>query len=300
MTPLVLLSVYSGLILLASLAGGWIPLVVRLSHRRMELLLSFVSGVMLGVGVLHLIPHAWMQRMEALAPDAITDAYALIDPLLWWLLAGFLAMFLIERFFCYHHHDAPGESDGHPHGQGSNTRHKMTWSGAAIGLGMHGLIEGVALAASVVRVPSDTGAGHLVGFGVFLAIVLHKPFDALSLGTLTTAGNLPRRAGHLLNGVFGLAVPLGVVGFLALTGVGGSSTGGGSVIIAAALAFSAGTFLCISLTDLLPELQFHSHDRVKLTAALLLGLAVAAAAGRLEAHAHMAAGSPQSLTDGGR
>jgi zinc and cadmium transporter len=34
-------------------------------------------------------------------------------------------------------------------------------------------------------------------------------------------------------------------------------------------------FLCISLCDLLPELQFHGHDRFKLTMALLLGLALA-------------------------
>jgi zinc and cadmium transporter len=29
----------------------------------------------------------------------------------------------------------------------------------------------------------------------------------------------------------------------------------------AALAFSAGTFPCIALSDLLPELSFHSHQR---------------------------------------
>ena len=34
-------------------------------------------------------------------------------------------------------------------------------------------------------------------------------------------------------------------------------------------------FVCISLCDLLPELQFHGHDRVGLTAALLIGLAIA-------------------------
>ena len=38
------------------------------------------------------------------------------------------------------------------------------------------------------------------------------------------------------------------------------------------LAFSAGTFLCIALSDLLPELQFHAHDRWKLSAALLAGV----------------------------
>jgi hypothetical protein len=52
------------------------------------------------------------------------------------------------------------------------------------------------------------------------------------------------------------------------------------------LAFSAGTFLCISLSDLLPELQFHQHDRVKLSLALVAGLGIAYAAGKLEAVTH--------------
>ena len=43
---------------------------------------------------------------------------------------------------------------------------------------------------------------------------------------------------------------------------------------------------CISLSDLLPELQFHSHDRLMLSVALLLGLGVAHFAARMEALAH--------------
>ena len=43
---------YCVLILFASLAGGAVPLLLRLTHRRMELLVSFVSGVMLGVAIL--------------------------------------------------------------------------------------------------------------------------------------------------------------------------------------------------------------------------------------------------------
>ena len=49
-----------------------------------------------------------------------------------------------------------------------------------------------------------------------------------------------------------------------------------------ALGFCAGTFLCIASSDLLPELQFHSHDRFKLSAALLAGLAVAVIIGLFE------------------
>jgi zinc and cadmium transporter len=37
---------------------------------------------------------------------------------------------------------------------------------------------------------------------------------------------------------------------------------------------------------LLPELQFHDHDRVKLSAALLLGLALSVGVGRLESLVH--------------
>ena len=55
----------------------------------------------------------------------------------------------------------------------------------------------------------------------------------------------------------------------------GRVASGQGVVLSSALAFSAGTFLCISLSDLLPELQFHRHDRIKLSAALLLGLALA-------------------------
>ena len=49
------------------------------------------------------------------------------------------------------------------------------------------------------------------------------------------------------------------------------------VLLGSALAFSGGTFLCISCSDLLPELHFHVHDRFWLSVALLGGLAIAVA-----------------------
>ena len=48
-----------------------------------------------------------------------------------------------------------------------------------------------------------------------------------------------------------------------------------TTLVPAALAASAGVFLCIALGDLLPEIQFHSHDRIKYSACLLLGVALA-------------------------
>jgi zinc and cadmium transporter len=57
-------------------------------------------------------------------------------------------------------------------------------------------------------------------------------------------------------------------------------------VVAYALAFSAGTFLCISMSDLLPELQFHKHDRGVLSIALLVGLLIAWAIGIIETRSH--------------
>ena len=304
MSPVGLLVLYCLLILGASLLGGWVPLLVRLTHRRMELLVSFVSGVMLGVAVLHLLPHAWMQRAEWLRRSGVEPAigHELIGPVVWWLLIGFLAMFFVERFFCFHHHDVPGPADqsAHPH---SHHGHELTWTGAAIGLCLHSLMAGVALAASI-----ESGEGHAVGgaivwttgFSTFLAIFLHKPFDSMTIGALMAVGRRSTRARHLVNVAFGLVVPVGAGLFFLGAGAGGVE---GSWLVSGALAFSAGTFLCISLSDLLPELQFHQHDRLKLSGALLLGLAVAWATARVEARHHddapAAAGPVTAIADAG-
>jgi zinc and cadmium transporter len=198
-----------------------------------------------------------------------------------WLLAGMLAMFFIERFFSFHQHDV---SHTHEYDRTKDVQ-TLSWSGAALGLALHSVLNGVALAAAVLH--GHEGA-WLAGFGTFLVIFLHKPLDAMTIGMLMARGgwSLPWR--HTVNALFSLAIPAGAVLFYfgLMQEASDPPTGSQNLMIAYALAFSAGTFLCISLSDLLPELQFHQHDRVKLSAALLLGLGVAYAAGRLEAVTH--------------
>jgi len=274
-----LLVTYCVLIVGASLAGGWVPVLLRLTHRRMEFLISFVSGVMLGVAILHLLPEALEYRAAWIeghgGEGGPLDVEAVVTPVAWWLLGGFLAMFFVERFFCFHHHDAPdaehgGEACGHAH------KHELTWAGAAVGLTVHSLVAGVALAASVQA--AEGSLTRAAGLGTFLAILLHKPFDSMTLGALMAVGRRSVLARHVVNGAFALVVPLGVVIFVTSD----SGASGQEALLSNALAFSAGTFLCISLSDLLPELQFHRHDRVKLSAALLLGLALAWGAKAIE------------------
>jgi zinc and cadmium transporter len=283
MTPAGLLTIYCLLVLLASLAGGWLLLVVRPTHRRIQMAISFVSGLMLGIALLHFLP------------DANEQLHSL-DRVAAWMLGGFLVMFFLQRFFHFHHHDsAEGDPEDCDHGQAASDDHnhdhayhahtladksaqQLSWVGTALGLTLHSLLDGLALAAAVeAGVHSHV---RLAGLGVALVVILHKPFDALAISTLMTAGGSSRSARHLLNGLFALASPLGAVLFY----LGASHFAGSDVIfLGCALAFCAGTFLCIASSDLLPELQFHSHDRFTLSAALLAGLAIAVLIKQFEA-----------------
>ncbi len=289
---MLLLTYYCVFILLASLLGGMIPLWIKLTHRWMEVAVSFVAGIMLGVALLHLLPHAIMSAFTLPAAQQLPA----VMQLMLWVVVGFLIMFFVERFFCFHHHEVPDSSgaafveeanhqhgadcDQHPH---SDHVHDLTWSGAAVGLTLHSVLGGIALAASVAHGHNTAG---VAGLGTFLVIFLHKPFDAMTLGTLMAKSRWSLATRSLVNGLFALAIPLGAVLFhLGLS----ASTGSGSPLIPPALSFSAGVFLCIAMSDLLPELQFHHHDRLKLSAALILGLAVAYLAGLAESQAHAAA-----------
>jgi zinc and cadmium transporter len=85
---------------------------------------------------------------------------------------------------------------------------------------------------------------------------------------------------------FGYALMCPVGAALFLFGI-RAATGHEPMIAAAALAFSAGVFVSIALSDLLPEVQFHSHDRLKLSLAVLFGALVAWSIGWFEpSHAH--------------
>ncbi len=303
------LTLYCVLIVAASLAGGWVPMVVRLTHRRMQMATSIIAGFMLGVALLLLLPHA----LDAIRPMAAVQ----------WLLAGLLTMFFLERFFSYHHHAAPGEeglppvtadpepvadcdqapgpaidhAHGHPAGETPHDHahhdhhhhhggpHRLSWTGVTVGMVVHSLLDGAALTAAIQAQTHLDAHAWLPGVAVFLVIVLHRPFDSMTLLTLMTGTAWSKTTRHLVNAAFALAVPLGAVLFT----FGLQTTdAANAAVIGAALAFSAGLFLCIALADLLPEVQFHQHDKFKLSAAVLLGLALAWAVAHFEhaSHAH--------------
>lgn len=282
-SPHGLLAIYCVLVVLASLAGGWLLLIIQPTHTRLQIAISFVAGLMLGIALLHFLP------------DAAEQLHSL-DRTVGWMLGGFLAMFFVQRFFHFHHHDSPeGDPEDcdhkdfthdddehdpahHAHTLADKSAHHLSWVGTAMGLTLHSLLDGLALAAAVAA--GSHVHARLAGLGVAVVVILHKPFDAMAVSTLMTVGGSSRFSRHLLNGLFALASPLGAVLFY----LGASHfAGSNSTFLGCALGFCAGSFLCIASSDLLPELQFHSHDRFKLSVALVTGLAVAVLIKQFEA-----------------
>jgi len=58
MTPVWLLTIYCALVLVGSLAGGWVRLIIDPTHTRLPMAVSFVAGLMLGIVLLHFLPDA--------------------------------------------------------------------------------------------------------------------------------------------------------------------------------------------------------------------------------------------------
>jgi zinc and cadmium transporter len=302
MTVFGLSAIYCVLIVLASLLGGWLPRWLRLSHGRMQTAVSFVAGVVLGIGLLHLLPHGFYQWAHA-------DAESAIDRSVWWLLVGFLATFFLQRLFHFHTHEAADEliellpaggsdvqmeslhdhhhhaGEAHQHAPAARPGphdHRFTWGGVFFGLTVHSLVDGIALAAAIAAEWDQGGDGLFAGFAYFLAVVLHKPFDSLSITSLMLASGWSAGWRNLVNLAYSLVAPIGLVVFF----LGFEQADESAALLGGTLCFAAGACLCISSSDLLPELQFHSHDRLKLSSALVVGLLLAWALVYVENQGH--------------
>ncbi len=264
------LSVYTGAILVGALAGGALPLFA--SVRRSDLFLSFSAGVMLGAAFFHMLP------------EAVEGGGAAVVP---FVLAGFLLLYLLERFVLVHvcaepgpnerlstagaplpHHDAePIEEHAahahvHPH-QVEGTGCDVHTLGLAAWLGMsaHTVVDGFALGAASVQ-PE-------LGALVFLAILAHKVPNSFSLSTILISEGYSRARAVWMNAAFALMVPVGAGLYVLLRELVHAER-----FTSLALAVSAGTFLHLSLSDILPDLHRRGASKWRLSAALVAGIAL--------------------------
>lgn len=238
----------------------------------MQIMMSLVSGLMLGVAMLHLLPHsfAMLGNVEWVAGG---------------MLVGVLVMFFLMRLFHVHHHgeEEHAHQSDHKHCDGDHHQQDFSWYGLFFGMAVHTVLDGFALAASAAIEGSMSEGFELIAFGTFLAVVLHKPLDALSITSLMQRAGVSKGKQFLTNFCFAMACPLGV--FLFWIGAFNwfAET---HLVVGLTLAFSAGFFLCIALADLLPEVHFHSHDRAKLSTSLIVGVLLALVIELFHSHEH--------------
>lgn len=274
-------------ILLVGVLGGLVPLVKRWTERGHHAALAFSTGIFLGAVFLHLLPavqgadghaaHAAAVRSEASADhdhsghdhaheeheghdheaddhsghdhglhDASVHAghsHGPIGPWLW-VLVGLLGVFFIEALLI------PGS--GHGHG---GERHSAVGWAALAGLSVHALTAGVALAA--VQEHEDL-AGVML-----LAILAHKGFESFSLASVFGMTDASHRKIVAMVVGFSLITPAGLLLGSRATALLGP---GGTAILTS---LSAGTFLYVSLCELLPEV-FHRRQDGPLKILLLL------------------------------
>jgi zinc and cadmium transporter len=268
MTQTQSLVLYTGAILAGALVGGALPLLGKV--RSSDLGLSFSAGVMLGAAFFHMLPEAVEGAGAAAAP---------------FVLVGFLVLYVLERFVLVHVCaepgaaarlsapgdgeatlstsvvDAPAHAHAHLHGAATGCDVHTMGLAAFVGMSVHTVVDGFALGAANVEAE--------LGLLVFLAILAHKVPNAFSLSSILRAEGYSRGRSIAMNAAFALMVPVGAGLYLLLRELVEVET-----FTSFALAASAGTFLHLSFSDILPDLHRRGRSRWQLMGAIALGLAV--------------------------
>lgn len=214
---------------------GAITLVVspRVLERSLLALISFAAGALLGDSFIHLLP----EIAESKAGFDLPASFA--------VLAGVLTFFVLEKVLHWHHaHYAIGE-----------VIHPVAVTNL-VGDGLHNFLDGSIIGGSFL-------ISTQLGIATTIAVILHEiPQELGDFAILVRAGLKPRRA-LALNLLSALTA---IVGAAAALLASSAIKGVGRVLVPS----TAGAFVYIASTDLLPEL--HKEPDARKSAVQLLGV----------------------------
>lgn len=223
MSTLVYIIIFSFIGSVVSLTGGiFLLLREKTALRFSHLIASFAAGALLSTAFFDLLPEASEAAGEG------------VDIFLWTLI-GILTFFLLERFVHWFHH----------HHEHEDVRSKPTIPLIMVGDTIHNFIDGIAMgAAFLVSVP--------LGIVTALAVAAHEiPQEVGDFGLMLHRG-VPRKKIILFNIFSALAA---MAGALLIYFV-------GDVVerfLPVFLAITAGFFIYIAASDIIPEI--HSENR---------------------------------------
>lgn len=186
-------------------------------------LVSFAAGSLLGAAFFHLLPEALHETDD-------------MHPVFWFVVGGILILFLFEKLLKWYHCHNKGVCEYH------------TFSSAVLfGDAVHNFIDGIVIALSF-------SLSTEVGIASTIAIFLHEiPQEIGDFGVLLHAGWEKKKI-ILVNLGTSLMTILGAtIGYIALPYV--------SSILPHLIGFSAGTFIYIAVSDLMPEVRHESKPK---------------------------------------
>jgi zinc and cadmium transporter len=188
----------------------------RWSVRALDAMIAVAAGFMMAVVVVEIFPEAIARG----GSNAATIA-----------LAGYMLVHFTQHTLVKHFHF------------GEETHHvtKAVSLSALIGLMMHTIVDGVAIA-------SGFGVSAALGTLIFVAVLLHKFPEGLAISSLFLAAGASRRRALLAAAALGGATIIGV-----------ALTDGIPALTAHGLALSAGVTLYVAASNLVPEFQA-KHD----------------------------------------
>ena len=210
-----------GLSVVGSLGGLLVaalllPLPSLTRARLVPWLISYAVGTLLGVALLALVPEA----LDDLPPVPVLGA----------LLAGILALFMLEKLVLWRH----------CHLEDCDV-HDSSAMVVLIGGTLHNFADGAIIGAAVlVSIP--------LGVSTALAVAAHQiPQEVGDIAILLNAGYSRSRA-FWLNALSGLAAVGGAIGVYA-------AAGSMPTALPYVLALAAGSFLYVAMSDLIPNLH---------------------------------------------
>lgn len=237
MPTLLLLIIFSFIGSIVSLIGGIFLLIKqRATLKFSHLIASFAAGALLATAFFDLLP-------EASVEAAGTDIFL-------WTLIGILAFFLMERFVhWFHHHHVHEES-----------KTKPTVPLIMVGDTIHNFIDGVAMGATFLISPQ-------LGIITSLAVAAHEiPQEIGDFGLMLHRG-LSSKKVILFNTFSALAAMLGAI----ITYFLGDRIQNFLPIF---LALTAGFFIYIAASDLIPEIHEENRKGFAFYESLLLIIGV--------------------------
>lgn len=199
---------------------GVLTLVMRKSllQKSIYILVALAVGALLGDTFVHIIPEAY----EEIGNGALVSLT---------IIAGILAFFILEKVLHWHHHSTEhAEEVAHPIG-------KLILVSDSV----HNFIDGLLIAASYM-------VSIEVGVATTVAVILHEiPQEIGNFGVLIHAGYTRAKA-LWYNFLSALTAVLGAVVALVFSGM-------SDAFALWLLPLTAGGFIYIALSDLIPELH---------------------------------------------